>query len=38
MMKAQIINHLSNKIIPKQITNNDLKLSLIIFNIAYYYK
>ncbi|EIW9479804.1 hypothetical protein FYL58_20955 [Klebsiella aerogenes] len=34
MMKAQIINHLSNKIILKQITNKVLKISLIIFNIS----
>ncbi|AEG97070.1 hypothetical protein FPV33_21255 [Klebsiella aerogenes] len=38
MMKAQIINHLSNKIILKQITNKDLKMLLIIFNITHYNK
>ncbi|AML37086.1 hypothetical protein AL497_25580 [Klebsiella aerogenes] len=38
MMKAQIINHLLNKVILKQITNKDLKISITIFNIAHYYK
>lgn len=37
-MKAQIINHLSNKIILEQITNKDLKMLLIIFNITHYNK
>ena len=38
MMKAQLINYLSNKIILKQITNKDLKTLLIIFNNAHYCK